>query len=161
MKFKIPQSLLIILLLVLPLHLRAQNCEQHHMVGDCRLDIQRGYKTYSQSTSVSMSPLDTIEMNAVFYGQKDYIISFCTHRKLYPVHFVLIDQQTNQVLYDNEEDKYLESLGVGFDVSRSLIIKVNVLARESSEEEIKENIGCLGMLIQYKNYSKKKVMLKM
>lgn len=108
-----------------------------------------------------MSPLDTVEFNIVFYGQKDYILSFCTHQKMYPVHFVLIDQQTKQVLYDNKEDKYLESLGLGFDVTKSLIIKVEVLARLSTEEEIKENIGCLGLLIQYKKYPKKKVQLQM
>jgi hypothetical protein len=108
-----------------------------------------------------MSLLDTIELDAVFYGQKDYILSFCTFKEMYPIHFVLIDQQTQQVLYDNEEDKYLESLGLGFDVTKSLIIKVDVLARESTEEEIKENMGCLGLLIQYKNYPEKKVKLQM
>ena len=50
-----------------------------------------------------------------------------------------------------EEDKYIEPLGLGFDV----------LARTSSEEEIKENIGCPGLLIQYKNYPAKKVKIQM
>lgn len=152
---------LTILLFLVPIHVLAQDCDNHHTEGDCRYDLQRGYKIYSQSKSVSLSPLDTIEMNMVFYGQKDYMLSFCTHRKLYPIHFVLIDQQTEQILYDNEEDKYLESLGVGFDVTKSLVIKVDVLARGSTEEEIKENMGCLGLLIQYKNYPQKKVKLQM
>jgi hypothetical protein len=148
-------------LLGLPGIVIAQQCETHHMDGDCRYDLQKGYKVYSQSHSVNMSPLDTIEMNAVFYGQKDYILSFCTHRKMYPIHFILTDQQTGQVLYDNEEDKYLESIGLGFDVTKSISIKVDVLARASSEEEINENVGCLGLLIQYKNYPSKKVNLQM
>jgi hypothetical protein len=38
---------------------------------------------------------------------------------------------------------------------------VDVLARESTEEEIKGNLGCLGLLIQYKNYPAKKVQLQM
>lgn len=161
MKQTIYIQLLAAMLLILPGQLKAQDCENHHSDGDCRYDLQKGFKIYSQSHSATMSPLDTLELNAVFYGQKDYILSFCTHRKMYPIHFVLIDQQTNQVLYDNEEDKYLESLGLGFDVTKSLIIKVDVLARESSEEEIKENLGCLGLLIQYKNYPKKKVKIQM
>ena len=134
----------------------SQNCEFHHQEGDCRYDLERDYEIYSQSKSVSMSPLDTVEMNVVFYGQKDYMLSFCTHRKMYPIHFVLIDSQTGDVLYDNETDRYLESLGVGFDVTKPLTIRINVLARESTEEEIRENVGCLGLLIQYKNYPKKK-----
>jgi hypothetical protein len=111
--------------------------------------------------STRISPKDTVEMNVIFYGQKDYILSFCTHRKLYPVHFVLIDQQTKEVLYDNQEDEFLESLGLGFDVTKSLTIKVNVLARLSTDEELEQNVGCLGFLIQYKNYPKKKVNLQL
>lgn len=149
------------LLLLVPVYMFAQDCEHHHTEGDCRYDLEKGYKIYSQSKSVSLSPLDTIELNMVFYGQKDYMLSFCTHKKMYPIHFVLIDQQTKQILYDNEEDKYLESLGVGFDVTKSLIVKVDVIARGSTEEEIKENLGCLGLLVQYKNYPKKKVKLQM
>jgi len=139
----------------------SQDCQNHHQEGDCRFDMKRDHEIYTQSRSISMSPLDTIEMNIVFYGQKDYILSFCTHKKMYPVHFVLIDQQTGEVLYDNERDRYLESLGLGFDVTRSLTIRIDVLARESTEEEIRNNVGCLGLLIQYKNYGEKKVRLQM
>lgn len=153
--------LLALLLLISPIQLQSQDCEFHHRDGDCRFDIQKGYKIYTQSHSASMSPMDTIEINAVFYGQKDYILSFCTHKKMYPIHFVLIDQQTQQVLYDNEDDRYIESLGLGFDVTKSLIIKIDVLARTSTEVEIKENMGCIGLLIQYKNYPNKKVKLQM
>jgi len=152
---------LTILCFFLPFTTISQSCDDHHKVGDCRYDLQRKYKLYSQSKSVSMSPLDTLELSIVFYGQKDYILSFCTHKKMYPIHFTLLDQQTGQILYDNEEDRYLESLGVGFDVTKTLIVKVDVLARESTEEQIKENLGCLGLLIQYKNYEKKKVQLQM
>ncbi len=154
-------QVLAILFMIIPGHLTAQICENHHLMGDCQYDIERGYKVYSQSHSTSISPLDSAEFNVVFYGQKDYILSFCTHKNLYPIHFILIDQQTQQVLYDNEEDKYLESLGLGFDVSKSMTIKVKVLARRSSEQEVMEKVGCLGLLIQYKNYPKKKVNLQL
>ena len=149
------------MLVLLPLLAGAQDCQNYHLEGDCRFDLRRDYNVYSQSHSVSMSPLDTIEFNTVFYGQNDYILSFCTHRKMYPVHFILKDGQTGKVLYDNEQDDYIESLGLGFDVTKSLNILVTVLARESSEDEIRENVGCLGLLIQYKNYPNKKVKLKM
>ncbi len=78
-----------------------------------------------------------------------------------PATAVLIDQQTKEVLYDNEEDKYLESLGLGFDVAKPMIIRINAIARLSTDEEIKDKIGCLGLLIQYKNYSRKKVQLQL
>ncbi len=149
-------ALLLFLLVGISESSLSQNCELHHQEGDCRYDLDKDFEIYSQSKSVTMSPLDTVEMNVVFYGQKDYMLSFCTHRKMYPIHFVLIDSQTGDVLYDNETDRYLESLGVGFDVTKPLSIKINVLARESTEEEVRDNVGCVGLLIQYKNYPKKK-----
>lgn len=150
-----------VLSLIIPGHLFSQNCATHHLEGDCQHDVQRGYKVYSQSHSTQISALDTVEMSIVFYGQKDYILSFCTHRNLYPIHFVLIDEQTKEVLYDNVEDKYLESLGLGFDVAKPIIIRVNAIARLSTSEEINDKVGCLGLLIQYKNYSRKKIRLQL
>ena len=148
-------------LFLVPVGLQAQDCVGYHEVGDCMLDRQKGFKVYSQSKSVSMSLLDTVELNIVFYGQKDYILSFCAHKKMYPIHFNLIDPETGLVLYDNTNDKYIESLGIGFDVTKSLLIKMDVLARKASEEEIENFLGCLGLFIQYKNYEKRKVNLKM
>jgi len=125
------------------------------------MDRNKEYKIYSQSRSAVISATDTIEFTVVFYGQKDYICSFCTHQKFYPINFRLLDPDTKEVLYDNKDDKYIESLGVGFDVTKSLIIQVNVLARKATPEEIKGYLSCIGLLIQYKNYSERKVKLQM
>jgi hypothetical protein len=73
----------------------------------------------------------------------------------------LIDPDTREVLYDNKDDNYIESLGVGFDVSKTIVIQVNVLARKAKPEEIKDYLSCIGLLLQYKNYPEKKVNLQM
>ncbi|GAI39654.1 unnamed protein product, partial [marine sediment metagenome] len=122
---------------------------------------QKDFDVYSQSKSALMSARDTIEFNIVFYGQKDYIFSFCTHRKFYPIHFRLIDPDTRETLYDNETDRYIESLDVGFDDTKNLIIKIDVLARKASEAEREDYLACLGLLIQYKNYPEKKLNLQL
>jgi hypothetical protein len=139
----------------------SQECSTYHEIGDCIMDRNKAYRIYSQSRSAVISATDTIEFNIVFYGQKDYICSFCTHQKFYPVNFRLLDPDTRELLYDNKDDKYVESLGVGFDVTKNLIIQVNVLARKATPEEIKGYLSCIGLLIQYKNYSEKKVNLQM
>ena len=144
-----------------PLQVRSQDCGESYKKGDCKMDLHKGYKTFSQSRGFSVTPKDTVELSVVFYGQKDYILSFCTHHKFYPVHYKLIDHETGDVLYDNEKDNYIESLGVGFDVTKSLTLRVNVLAREATEDEIREYNSCLGLLIQYRSYPDKKVKLQM
>ena len=153
--------LLLGLLIIVPMVVMAQDCADYHRLGDCMMDRERGYEIYSQSRSVGMNPTDSVQFNIVFYGQKDYIISLCTHAKLYPIHFVLIDQDSGDILYDNVNDGYIESLGIGFDVTKSLTIQVDVLARKASEEEITGYVGCLGLLIQYRNYSRRKINLQM
>jgi hypothetical protein len=146
--------------MVLP-QLWSQDCTNYHELGDCIMDRSKDYKIYSQSRSIAISHLDNVELNIVFYGQKDYIISFCTHRKFYPINFKLIDPDTQEVLYDNAQDKYIESLGVGFDVTKTLMIQIHVLARKATPEEIEGYMGCLGVLLQYMNYPEKKVNLQM
>jgi len=116
------------------------------------MDLQKDYKLYSQSTSAVIGLKDTIEFNVVFYGQKDYIFSFCTDKNLYPVNFRLIDPDTSELLYDNSGDRYLESLSIGFDVTRRLNIQVNVLGGISGKGDLKDYTGCLGILFQCKNY---------
>ena len=139
----------------------AQSCVEYHKVGDCIMDRQRGFSMYSQSKSAKITAKDTIEFNIVFYGQKDYMFSFCTHRKFYPINFKILDAVTREELYDNAADNYIESLGIGFDVTKSLIIQIQVLAREATEEEIENYISCVGLLLQYKNYPERKVKLSL
>jgi len=50
---------------------------------------------------------------------------------------------------------------VGFDVTKSITVTIQALARTSSENEVEHSVGCVGLLIQYKNYDAKKVNLKM
>lgn len=140
---------------------RSQECTNYHEIGDCIMDRNKAYKIYSQSRSSAISVGDTIAFSVVFYGQKDYICSFCTHQKFYPVNFRLVDPDNGEILYDNKSDNFIESLGVGFDVTKTLLIEVNVLARKAKPDEIEGYVSCIGMLIQYKNYPEKKVNLQM
>ena len=145
-------SYIVGLLLFSTASLFAQDCYDYHEHADCNMERQRGYKIYSQSKSASISTRDTLEFNIVFYGQKDYIFSFCTRPEFFPIHFCMIDPGSGEILYDNANDRYLESLDVGFDIARSIAIKINVLGNNILSEEPDGDIGCIGLLIQYKDY---------
>ncbi|HEC42569.1 MAG TPA: hypothetical protein ENI20_07045 [Bacteroides sp.] len=134
----------------------SQDCVDYHRFARCKMDLQRGYKKYSQSKSAAISELDTLEFNIVFYGQKDYIFSFCTRQDLYPINFRLLDPDSRTVLYDNANDRYIESLSIGFDATRSLIVQVTVFAGRDNKGGAEADAGCIGLLLQYKNYPKEK-----
>ena len=142
------------LLLLSTTALLAQDCVDYYRVVGFNMDRQKGYKIYSQSKSATISVKDTIEFNIVFYGLKDYVFSFCTRKDFYPIHFRLIDSNTRDILYDNANDKYIESLEVGFDTTKSLAIQINVLANNLNTVEQQNDVGCIGLMIQYANYPK-------
>src|SRR4030042_245065 len=143
-------------LLVIPCYSFAQECVDYYRQGDCIMDVKKSFKIYSQSKGFMMSPQDSVDINIVLYGQKDYIFSFCTHAKLYPIRYRLIDPDTKEIIYDNISDNFIESIGIGFNITRNIIIRINILARRATEYDIEQKIGCVGMLIKYKNYSEEK-----
>jgi len=140
------------LLLLSTTALLAQDCVDYYRVVCCNIDRQKGYKIYSQSKSAAISVNDTIEFNIVFYGFKDYVSSFCTQKDFYPIHFRLIDPNTRDILYDNTNDKHIKSLEVGFGTTKSLAIQINLLANNINTIELQNDLGCIGLLIQYANY---------
>lgn len=156
MKISLIKRVLTLSLIAIPFYSYAQECVDYYRLGDCIMDIKRGYKIYSQSKGYMMSPQDSMDINVVVYGQKDYIFSFCTHAKLYPIRFRMIDPDTKEIIYDNKSDDFMESIGIGFDITRNITIRINLLARRATENEIEQKIGCLGMLIQYKNFFEEK-----
>jgi len=140
------------ILFMLPAMMAGQSCSTCFKEGDCRMDLHKGYNTFSQSKGYQISTRDTIEVSVVFYGQKDYIFTFCTEKNLYPVHFMIYDTETGILIYDNKDDRYIESLGVGLDVTKNLTFKITTLASIHELSAKTDQSGCLGVLFQYKNY---------
>lgn len=132
--------------------LSGQDCEKYYETGDCGSKIQKGYRLYSQSRSVNLSAGEFVELNVVFYGQQDYIFSFCTEEELYPVNFQLIDPENQDILYDNADDDYATSLAIGFDYTQNLIVTAGFIEHERKQPELEGVTGCLGVLFQHKKY---------
>jgi len=140
----------VLLVMALPVLGYGQFCADFHKVGSCRTDLVPSYRYYSQSRGDMIGVGYTIKYNVVFYGDKDYIVSFCTLKNFYPVHFKIVDEISEKVLYDNKEDDYIESIGFGVEKTKMILIEVEVLAHKASDKEIEEYYPCIGMLIQFK-----------
>jgi hypothetical protein len=153
MELKTLYKLAVLLLpFILPISLAGQGCEKAYETGDCRMDLQRGYRVYSQSRGFQVDTRDTLELNVVFYGQKEYIFTFCTEKELYPIHFKIYDPESGSLVYDNQEDRFIESMGIGFDATRNLIFRIHARGGLGSSGTTVNTSGCLGVLFQYKSY---------
>ena len=127
-----------------------QFCADFHKTGDCRKDLVSNFRYYSQSRSDIIKVGFTVNYDIVFYGEREYMISFCTMKNFYPVHFKLIDGMTREVFYDNKDDDYLESIGFAVEKTRRIVVEIEILAHQSNDKEIEEYYPCIGMLIQFR-----------
>lgn len=96
----IKSTIHVLLLALCPMLSHAEDCVGYHELGDCQMDRRREFKVFSQSKSYSISASDTVDLNIVFYGRKDYILSFRTHSKLYPIRFQLFDPGSRNILHN-------------------------------------------------------------
>lgn len=142
----------LILFFLLPLYLHGQGCEKTYEEGDCRLDFQKGYRMYSQSGGYHVNMRDTLDLNVVFFGQKEYLFTFCADHELYPLHFMIYDPESGSLVYDNREDRYIESMAIGFDVTRNLLLRITAVGELAPEGGQEASSGCVGVLFQYRNY---------
>ena len=128
----------------------SQLCPNFQKLGDCQKDFEPNFRYYNQSRGKAIKIGSSAKYNIVFYGNKEYKLSFCTIKKFYPVHFKMTDVITGEVLYDNESDSYIESIGFGIEKTKQLLVEVEILAHKANEKEVEENYPCVGMLIQFK-----------
>jgi len=91
--------------------INGQTCANFHKTSKCYVfdPAEPDFKMYGQSTSGLLEIRRTFSYNVVFYGGMDYKFSVCSYDNLKPIHFVLIDKETGETLYDNETEEYNEA----------------------------------------------------
>lgn len=127
----------------------SQNCTNFHK-ENCQLSEVDDYNEYGQSTSALMIVNTTTNARVVFFGEKDYKLTFCTKNNKYPAHFILKDSHTNEVLFDNIIDDYIESVGFTVDKTRTIKIEITIISEEKTDFENIEHRVCLGMQIYWR-----------
>ena len=104
---------------------------------------------YHQSTSLSAFANKTVKAKLTLLGNREYLITLCTEKRFYPIHYKIIDEKEDKVLYDNQQDDYLESIGFILDRTRNVIIEAEALAEKAKLED-RVYPKCIGIYIQYR-----------
>lgn len=149
---------LIILSLVLfsPALLAQKNdCKKFHLYSKCNVNPGPRFKYDGQSRSNIIGVGDQLIYSLVMYADKQYKLNFCTSDYFEPVHVKLINSETEDVMYDNKTDEYLESLTLNIDKTQRIKVAVEILATDMSEEDKLEYFGCIGMMVNSKKLDKK------
>lgn len=145
---------ILILFILLSIKSIGQDCNDFFNFSkytNCNKCVKANYKIYLQPKHTNIKLKDTLTYNIVFYGGRDYVISFCADQQYYPLHIQLLSPETRIVLYDNVVDYYLESIPVGIYNTQNIILKVSLLAEKLDEKKkIYTNEVCVGMVLQWK-----------
>lgn len=153
-------KILLLLLLFFSVYGFGQECGDYYNYSkfvNCRKCVKKHYKTYLQPQNSTIRIKDTLKFNVVFSGNRDYIISFCTDQKYYPINIRLIEPETGRVIYNNVSDDYNTSIGVGFYKTQNVILEATLIAEYLEKDMIKstDNV-CVGLILQRKKVFFKK-----
>lgn len=132
----------------------SQRCDNYHKTGDCKIYRSDGFEYYGQSRSALIEIRKQATFKAVFYGDRDYKVVLCTDYGYYPVHYVISNADTKEILYDNLEDDYVESVGFTIDKTQNLIFDITVLAEDIKPEDSFDLRVCVGVNIYWRKVPK-------
>ncbi len=124
----------------------AQDCTGYHqfhcLYGDYTFFYSR------QSKSALFKRGQTSEFKIIAYGEEDYYISVCAHRKFGDLRLRIIeDCKDSTIIYDNADFDYSDHVIFTNESTRNLIIEVSV--SEGSEREMNE-YRCVGLVVQFR-----------
>lgn len=134
--------------------LKSQTCFSFHNDKHCANKPKNEFRIYGQSESAMLEKDHTVELPVIFYGNKDYIVTVCTEKGYYPVHYVIRDIETNNIFYDNMEDDYYESVGFTVDVPRKVVLEITLLAENIELSNFGDPQACVGVNILWRRAEK-------
>jgi hypothetical protein len=94
---------------------------------------------------------DTISYNITFYGNRDYILSFCADQNYYPLNIRLLQPGSGKELYNNENHNYIESILITLYNTQNIIINVRSINDKVNKDSMINTRVCVGLDMQYKN----------
>ncbi len=131
-----------------------QNCNKFHLYGTCMQYPGASYKMDGQSRSNVIGIGDKLVYNVVFYGDRTYKMIFCASELFIPVHYVLYDGETRELLFDSKNNDYSETVELAIEKTRRIMIEISVLAFNADNSTTEDYFGCVGFLLHWKPLKK-------
>ncbi|MCK5823428.1 MAG: hypothetical protein KAG95_05450 [Bacteroidales bacterium] len=124
--------------------------------NNCKYSENKYYQYNEASRSALFIKGQTSKMNFEIFNGRDYCISICNEEALGDtIAFKLIDDETEDVLYDNKNNYYSKVFEFTVFESRTIYIEISVPGHTGIEKKIhgvlpkSRNTGCVGVLIEH------------
>lgn len=142
----IKYTTIIILLSISAFYVYSQDCTGYHQFHCQYSDYTFFYSRQSKSTLFKRG--QTSELKIIAYGGEDYYISVCAHRKFGNINFrIFEDSEDSTLIYDNADYEYDESITFTNEVTRNIVIEINV--PEGTGKNYTER-RCVGVVIMFR-----------
>lgn len=126
----------------------------------CSVSQNMYYKKHEDSRSALFVKGQSSQTLISIYNGRDYRISLCWDPILGSrIGFKIIDQETDNVLYDNSTDEFASEFEFTVTQSRDIIVEIQVpgesdLSRASGDEDMilvrkDREMGCVGVLVEH------------
>ena len=134
----------------------AQRCDTYYTSYNCRPSPQEAKDMIlsSQSKGVELEAYKTYTFRMTLFRNMDYRIIFCTQRKFLPIHYVIKEAETGNILYDNKDDDYVESIGFTMETTTIVNVDVTLLAEKANFKDLRQNRACFGLPILFRRVEK-------
>lgn len=124
-----------------------QRCYEFHKSKSCTVENVEGLKLSSLSRSHYLEVGKTVTYEVVLYGQKEVIIQCCTEEKYYPLRFKLKSSVNGDLIYDNKNDNYINTISLSLDRTELISIEISIVSTNENISVLKGTKACVGMAI--------------
>ena len=131
----------------------SQSCTGFYKSSNCYRKESKGFNQYGQAKSATVELNKLYKCKVVLYGKKDYIFSLCTESGFKPLHFRIIDDSNNDVIYDNADDKYNPTIGFSMEKTTTVTVETEILVEKGDKDPEKYRV-CLGIQIWWRKIPK-------
>ena len=128
----------------------SQDCKKFHLYGTCMQNPGPSFRVDGQSRSSIIGIGDKFTYNVILYEKRDYKLYFCATDLFNPVHYILKDYVTSEVIYDSQKDQNPETVELSTENTRRIMIEVSVLATNAEKQVTDNFFGCIGFLLQWR-----------
>lgn len=134
---------------VITLNLYCQNCNSFHKDIACKVEDLEGFKLFGQSRSATVMPGATNKYQVILFGGYDYKVGICTLKGFTPIHFRIINPADQSILFDNEKDKFIETVGFSNEKTKNVIFELTLSSPKKAPTDVWETRACLGIAIYW------------
>jgi hypothetical protein len=120
-------------------------CKDFYKNNRCYTLVEKDFKQYGQARGALIEVNQTYKLQAVLFGQKDYIISVCSEMRSVDIHFKIINIDTKEVIYDNENDDFNNWIGFPVKETIKVLIEVTLQTDKKDDKDPALSRTCIGV----------------